>query len=280
MSVEIAKKRGRPKKVADMHGSFPAALPPAPAAPTSKLVKLSAPKKPNKQPSSTSTATKKSNGSKNKAADASISQKELKTKIATIARAASSKLASKTEPDTNSPPPAVLKAIARQESSSILQQIAALKVEEELKKKAARLSTTPPIPPTQQTTQLAKPLPQLEPLAIPSFQSTTMPSTSTTSSTTFYQWLPNPPILAQRQPTFRTLSTTSKAADATRKARALNRLATEASIPKAREGLNPGGFPVTYKSATRRVTAIIVAMPVVICMSWFLYERCESPFRV
>jgi hypothetical protein len=275
MSVEIAKKRGRPKKVADMHGIFPAALPPATAAATSKL---SVPKKSNKQLSSTSTATKKSNGSKSKAADASISQKELKTKIATVTRAASSKIVEKSEPDPNSPPPppAVLKAIAIQESSSILQQIAALKVEEELKKKAAGLSTTPPVPPTQQTAQLATLPSLLEPLAIPSFQSTTMPSTSTPPST-FYQWLPNPPILAQRQLAFRTLSTTSNPTDATRKARALNRLATEASIPKTKEGLNPGGFPVTYKSATRRVTAIIVAMPIALCMSWFLYERCESP---
>lgn len=89
--------------------------------------------------------------------------------------------------------------------------------------------------------------------------------------------------------------------------RRANRLATEASIPNASEGLkgfgkggakedgkggsgkvggkegakgglNPGGFPVSYKSATRRVTAIIVAAPVALCMSWFLYERCEYPF--
>lgn len=71
--------------------------------------------------------------------------------------------------------------------------------------------------------------------------------------------------------------------------RKANRVVTEASIPEASErfkggsgnggkGLNPGGFPVSYKSATRRITAIIVAAPVALCMSWFLYERCEYSF--
>jgi hypothetical protein len=275
MSAEIAKKRGRPKKVTELDGSFPSGL----------SSKPSTPKKSTKQPSSSIAASKKSNGSRSKeipkAVEIPTPQIELKPKAPTIATRAPSKTTSKSKPD--SPPPEVLKAIARQESIKILQQIAALKVEEELKK-AAGLTTTPPILPTPlDSIQLAKPQPPPETPTIPSSQSSTMPSTSTPSST-YYQWLPNPPILTQ-QTAFRTLSTTTKlssqpktkpySADATRKAKALNRLVTDASIPKAKEGLNPGGFPVTYKSATRRITAIIVAAPIALCMSWFLYERCE-----
>ncbi|KAE9980714.1 hypothetical protein EG328_012059 [Venturia inaequalis] len=111
-----------------------------------------------------------------------------------------------------------------------------------------------------------------------------MPTTSTLPST-YHQWLPSPPILTRPHQAFsRSLSLTTRpqaqqgsydkeTLERMRKAKSLNRLATEASIPRAKQGLNPGGFPVSYKSATRRITAIIVAAPVALCMSWFLYER-------
>jgi hypothetical protein len=287
MSIEIAKKRGRPKKVVEVDGDFPSEL-------SSDSGKLSTPKKSTKQTSSTIAASKKSIGSKSKETKAAIPKSESKAKAAPIAKRTSPKPTSKTSLEP--PPPEVLKAIAKKEPSKIVQQIAFLRAKGKSKEESARLSTPPPT--SYEPTYFSKQLSSHP--TIPSTQSSIMPFTTIPTSV-FYQWLPNPPSLTPHKPTsatFRALSTTSTLHaskfvpkdNSARRAKALNRLATEASIPKAKDGLkgggfgkdkglNPGGFPVTYKSATRRVTAIIVAAPVALCMSWFLYERCELPTR-
>lgn len=290
MAVEIAKKRGRPRKVI---------IPEIPDGTSTS--KPCAPTKSTKQtPVSTTPTGKKSTGIKSKSkvtgkeAQRPIPESGLKTKPA---RPASPKIKSEREIEVPPPEVGVLEALARKESSHILQRIAALKVEEVLKEKAAGTSTTlPPSPPPSPelplisipnptTPSIPESTSQPESYTIPSRQSSTMPSTLTPPST-YYQWLPNPAILTRPHAPFsRSLSSTTRLSqqepydketlDRMRNAKSLNRLATEASIPRAKRGLNPGGFPVSYQSATRRVTAIIVAAPVALCMSWFLYERCE-----
>ncbi|TID23151.1 hypothetical protein E2P81_ATG02267 [Venturia nashicola] len=300
MLAEMTKKRGRPRKVIDPEAGIHDG---AAASASSKLPPLT---KSTKQQSirtaptageKNQTKSKSKSRSKSTAKEAKelTSESEGKTKHTKIARSSSPKTKAKCETEALTPEIGVSETPARKESSKILQHIAALKSGESLKEKSATTATSlPPVPPPPESliisipqptkTSIPESNPQLESYTIPSKQSSVMPSTFTPPSTC-YQWLPDPPILTRsHQPYSRSLSSATRlqaqqefydrnTSDKMRSAKSLNRLATEASIPRAKQGLNPGGFPVSYKSATRRVTAIIVAAPVALCMSWFLYER-------
>ncbi|QDS69174.1 hypothetical protein FKW77_010567 [Venturia effusa] len=295
MSAAIAKKRGRPRKSIVPDGTpesvgerFGTELAAVTKSTTQKWTNITSP-------------SKKTSGIKGKSKYTSEAVSKAASREKVMAKPARS-LPLKTSSRSGTELPTLdPKAFERQKSSTILRQIAALKVDGELNEKAARsLATTsaaspsppPPPPPLAQSsrrvprstdTQMSISDSSPEERKIPSIQSSAMPL-PLTPPPTYHQWLPEPPILQLhrfQQPFSRSLSSTAttnaqqnpsdkKSLDSMRKA---NRMVTEASSPKARQGLNPGGFPVSYKSATRRVTAIIVAAPVAICMSWFLYER-------